>query len=120
MDKIIFNCLLKSSQKPYNPYLWLNVISATKEKKKVPKQKWSEFLKKQTTYYEEVDDYIIEYRLFFNKVNNENKSDFIYKAYLSDFANKEQSFIRQLINLRSIIIKENEKATTVMAEVTVI
>jgi hypothetical protein len=113
MEKIVLNSLLKSTQKPYNQYLWLNIISATKEKRKPPKNdKWNEF----------IDDYIIEYKTVFKEVNSNNsvKSGFIYKSYLSEFAIKEQTFIRQLINLRSIAFKNDEIKNTVMAEVTVI
>ena len=121
MDKIVFNSLLKSTQKPYNPHLWLNILSATKEKKKVPKKEWSKFLKMQTTKYIEVDDYIIEYILIFETGNGERikNKDFVYHAYLSEFANKEQMFIKQLIKLRTAI-KESATTETITTEVTII
>lgn len=113
MEKIVLNSLLKSTQKPFNKYLWLNIISAAKEKRKAPKNdKWNEF----------IDDYIIEYKTVFKDVNSVTsvKSHFIYKSYLSDFAVNEQSFIKQLINLRSIAFKNDEIKNTVFAETTVI
>jgi len=119
MEKIIFNSLLKSTQKPHNQHLWLNILSAVKSKKKVQKQEWNKFLKKQITYYIEVDDYFIEYKLVFETGNGERKNfdDFIYNSYLSDFANKEQFFISQLIKLRASVVNS---AKTIVTEVTII
>lgn len=113
MEKIIFNSLLKSTQKPYNPHLWLNILSATKEKKKVPKKEWSKFLKMQTTKYIDVDDYLIEYKLVFENGKGEKiKNDsLIYHAYLSEFANKEQSFIKQLIKIRTVVVNSGKTIT---------
>jgi hypothetical protein len=121
MDRIVFNCLLKSTQKPINQHLWLNILSAESTKKKVSKQKWNELFKKQTTCYEYVDDYLIEYILVFENGNGEKikNKEFIYHAYLSEFANKEQMYIKELIKLRSSV-KSSATTETVMAEVTVI
>lgn len=115
MDKIVLNSLLKSTKKPYNPHLWLNILSAESTKKKVPKQE------KQTTHYIEVDDYLIEYILVFESGNGEKvkNKDFVYHAYLSEFANKEQTFIKQLIKLRTSV-KESATTETVVAETTII
>jgi hypothetical protein len=117
MEKILFNSLIKSTQKPNNPHLWLNIHSAAKAKKKVPKQEWNDFLKKQTTSYVETDDYLIEYSLVFEKENGERikANAFTYEAYLSEFANKEKEYIKQLIKLRCAV---KESASTVVAEVT--
>ena len=106
MEKILFNSLIKSTQKPNSPHLWLNILSAIKEKKNIPKQGL-------------VDDYIIEYSLVFEKENKEKikVNGFTYKAYLSEFANKEKSFISQLIKMRAAI---EESATTAVAEVAII
>jgi len=120
MEKIIFNSLLKCTQKPNNPHLWFNILSAEKTKKKMPRQEYNKFLKKQTSFYVEVDDYIIEYKLVFGDANGNKQKleNFIYHAYLSEFANKEQSFINQLIKIRSAVIKSS--ATTVVAETTIV
>ena len=121
MDKIILNSLLKSTQKPKNPHLWLNILSAESAKKKVPKHGFDKTLKKQTTNYIEVDDYIIEYILVFETGNGEKvkNKDFIYHAYLSEFADKEQTFINQIIKLRTSV-KESATTETVVAETTII
>lgn len=68
----------------------------------------------QTTHYIEVDDYIIEYILVFETGNGEKvkNKDFIYHAYLSEFANKEQKFINELIKLRTIIKSADTTVTT--------
>ena len=78
-------------------------------------------LKKQTTNYIEVDDYIIEYILVFETGNGEKvkNKDFIYHAYLSEFADKEQTFINQIIKLRTSV-KESATTETVVAETTII
>ena len=121
MDKIFFNSLLKSTQKPYNQHLWLNILSAEKAKKKVPKQEYNKFLKKQSTFYTDVDDYLIEYKTVYENGNGEKikNDDFIYHAFLSEFANKEQSFIRQLIKIRSAVVA-SAKTETVIAETTIV
>lgn len=113
MEKIILNSLLKSTQKPKNPHLWLNILSAIPEKKKVPKSEWSKFLKKQTTNYVEVDDYLIEYILVFETGNGEKikNEEFVYKSYLSEFANKEESLIRQMIKLKTSVQNTTIKTT---------
>lgn len=95
MEKIIFNSLLKNTQKEKT---WFNIISAVKEP----------------------SDYIIEYKIVFEKENGEKRKygDFVYKTNLSSFAKKEQSFIRQLIKIRYAVIKSS--ATTVVAETTIV
>jgi len=105
MNKIIFNSLLKSTQKPYNQHLWLNILSAVKEKKKIPKQEKNKI---------NVYDYLIEYKLVFENGKGEKikNDDFIYHTYLSEFANKEQTFIRQLIKLRDAVIESGKTITT--------
>jgi hypothetical protein len=94
MEKIIFNSLLKNTQKPKT---WFNIISAIKEP----------------------SDYIIEYKIVFEKENGEKikNNDFIYKSSLSSFAKKEQSYINQLIKIRSAVFTA---ATTVVAETTIV
>ena len=88
MEKIIFNSLIKSTKKNN---LWLNILSA-----------------EQT----DNDKHIIEYKVVFeNDVGVKIRhGDFIYRSYLSEFGNKEQSFIRQLIKIRSAVIAS---ATTI-------
>lgn len=95
MEKIIFNSLLKNTQKQKT---WFNIISAVKES----------------------PDYIIEYKIVFEKENGEKikYGDFVYKANLSSFAKKEQSFIRQLIKIRSAVVAVSAK--TVVAETTIV
>ena len=103
MEKVILNSLLKSTKKPYNPHLWLNILSAHPEKKKVLKTEYDKTLKKQTTHYIEVDDYIIKYILVYETGNGEKikNEEFVYNAYLSEFAKKEESLIRQMIKLKT-------------------
>ena len=94
MEKIIFNSLLKNTQKPKT---WFNIISAIKEP----------------------SDYIIEYKIVFEKENGEKikKNDFIYKSSLSSFAKKEQSYINQLIKIRTVVVNGGK---TITAETVVI
>ena len=103
MEYIIFNSLIKST---LNKFLWYNIKSATKGKKKVPKKV------KNSSEYVEVDDYIIEYRILYGdgKVKMDN---FTHSSYLSDFGNKEKSFITQLIKLRTAVVTS---ASTVVTE----
>jgi hypothetical protein len=103
MEYIIFNSLIKST---LNKFLWYNIKSATKGKKKVPRKV------KNSTEYVEVDDYIIEYRILYGdgKVKMDN---FTHSSYLSDFGNKEKSFITQLIKLRTAVATS---ASTVVTE----
>lgn len=107
MEYIIFNSVIKST---LNKFLWYNIKSATKGKKKVPRKV------KNSTEYVEVDDYIIEYRLLYGdgKVKTDN---FTRSSYLSDFGNKEKSFITQLIKLRTTVV---DSASTVVVAETVI
>jgi hypothetical protein len=88
MEKIIFNSLIKSTKKNN---LWLNILSARQINK---------------------DNYIIEYKTIFENDNGEKikADDFTYYSYLSEFGNKEQSFIGQLIKIRSAVIAS---ATTI-------
>lgn len=94
MEKIIFNSLLKNTQKPKT---WFNIISAIKEP----------------------SDYIIEYKIVFEKENGEKikNNDFIYKSSLSSFAKKEQSYINQLIKIRTVVVNSSK---TITAETVVI
>ena len=94
MEKIIFNSLLKNTQKPKT---WFNIISAIKEP----------------------SDYIIEYKIVFEKENGEKikNNDFIYKSSLSSFAKKEQSYINQLIKIRTVVVNGGK---TITAETVVI
>ena len=89
-----------------NKFLWYNIKSARKGKKKVPRKV------KNSTEYVEVDDYIIEYRLLYG--DGKAKTDnFTRSSYLSDFGNKEKSFITQLIKLRTAVVTS---ASTVVTE----
>ena len=103
MEYIIFNSVIKST---LNKFLWYNIKSARKGKKKVPRKV------KNSTEYVEVDDYIIEYRLLYG--DGKAKTDnFTRSSYLSDFGNKEKSFITQLIKLRTAVVTS---ASTVVTE----
>lgn len=97
MERIVFNSLIKSTKKNN---LWLNILSA-----------------------EQIDDdkYIIEYKVVFeNDVGDKIKyGDFTYHSHLSEFGSKEQSFIRQLIKIRSAVIA-SATTSTITAEVTII
>jgi len=97
MERIVFNSLIKSTKKNN---LWLNILSA-----------------------EQIDNdkYIIEYKVVFeNDVGDKIKyGDFTYHSYLSEFGSKEQSFIRQLIKIRSAVIA-SATTDTITAEVTII
>lgn len=107
MEYIIFNSVIKST---LNKFLWYNIKSATKAKKKVPRKV------KNSTEYVEVDDYIIEYRLLYG--DGKAKTDnFTHSSYLSDFGSKEKSFITQLIKLRTAVV---DSASTVVVAETVI
>ena len=102
MEYIIFNSVIKST---LNKFLWYNIKSATKGKKKVSRKV------KNSTEYVEVDDYIIEYRLLYGdgKVKMDN---FTRSSYLSDFGNKEKSFITQLIKLRTAVVNSVSTVVT--------
>lgn len=97
MERIVFNSLIKSTKKNN---LWLNILSA-----------------------EKIDDdkYIIEYKVVFeNDVGDKIKyGDFTYRSNLYEFGSKEQSFIRQLIKIRSAVIA-SATTDTITAEVIVI
>ena len=107
MEYIIFNSVIKST---LNKFLWYNIKSARKGKKKVPRKV------KNSTEYVEVDDYIIEYRLLYG--DGKAKTDnFTRSSYLSDFGNKEKSFITQLIKLRTAVVTS---ASTVVTETVIV
>lgn len=113
MEYIIFNSVIKST---LNKFLWYNIKSATKSKKKVPQKLYDEKLKRNVTSYVEVDDYIIEYKVLYGdgKVKMDN---FTHSSYLSDFGNKEKSFITQLIKLRTAVVTS---ASTVVTETVIV
>ena len=116
MEKFILNSFINSTAKDCIIY---NIISIEQTKKRVPKNEFSKVLKKNTITYYDADDYLIEYKLFTENVNNEKipVGRFSYKSYLSDFKKKEQDFLKELIRAKIAVI---ESATTVVtAEVTV-
>lgn len=115
MDKIYVNSVIRST---LNNKLIYHVLSIEKNKKKVPKSSYSEFLKKKTVNYIENDDYIIEYNLLFENVNNEKVrvNNFTYKSFLSEFGNKEMKFLTAIIKLKGLI----EEKTEVVVEATVV
>ena len=108
-DLIHFNSVIKHST---NIHLWYHVISATKATKRVPKQEFDNVLKKKTTVYKDVDDYLIKYNLLFGE--GKAPSPFLYNSYLSEFDTKERNFITQMINLRNIVT--DKKTKTVVLE----
>ena len=93
MEYIIFNSVIKST---LNKFLWYNIKSA---KKNV-----------------EADDYIIEYKLLYGD-GKAKLDNFIHSSYLSDFGNKEKSFITQLIKLRTAVVNS---VSTVVTETVIV
>lgn len=109
MDKFILNSFINST---LNVKLIYNVISIEPAKKRVAKPVFSDYLKKNTYIYNNVDDYLIEYKLFTELVNGERVpvDNFTHKSFLSEFNPTENKFITELIKLRQAVI---ESATTV-------
>ena len=112
MDKFILNSFINST---LNTKLIYNVISIEPAKKRVAKPVYSNYLKKNTYIYNDVDDYLIEYKLFTEIVNKERVSanNFTYKSFLSEFNPTEKKFIEEMIKLRKAVI---ESATTITTE----
>lgn len=108
-DVINFNSIIKHST---NIHLWYHVISATKTTKRVPKQEFDKTLKRKTTVYKDVDDYLIKYNLLMGE--GKAPSPFLYNSYLSEFDTKERNFITQMIKLRNIV--KDKKTKTVVLE----
>ena len=109
MDKFILNSFINST---LNTKFVYNVISIEPAKKRVAKSVFSNYLKKNTYIYNDVDDYLIEYKLFTELVNGERVpvDNFTHKSFLSEFNPTENKFITELIKLRQAVI---ESATTV-------
>ena len=95
MDKFILNSFINST---LNTKLIYNVISIEPAKKRVAKPVYSNYLKKNTYIYNDVDDYLIEYKLL---------------SFLSEFNPTEKKFIEEMIKLRKAVI---ESATTITTE----
>lgn len=112
MDKFILNSFINST---LNVKLIYNVISIEPAKKRVAKPVYSNYLKKNTYVYNDVDDYLIEYKLFTELVNGERTpvDNFMHKSFLSEFNTTENKFITELIKLRQAVI---ESATTITTE----
>lgn len=112
MDKFILNSFINST---LNVKLTYNVISIEPAKKRVAKPVYSNYLKKNTYVYNDVDDYLIEYKLFTELVNGERTpvDNFTHKSFLSEFNTTENKFITELIKLRQAVI---ESATTITTE----
>lgn len=115
MDKFILNSFINST---LNVKLIYNVISIEPAKKRVAKPVYSNYLKKNTYVYNDVDDYLIEYKLFTELVNGERTpvDNFTHKSFLTEFNTTENKFITELIKLRQAVI---ESATTVTTEVVI-
>ena len=112
MDKFILNSFINST---LNTKFIYNVISIESAKKRVAKPVYSNYLKKNTYVYNDVDDYLIEYKLFTELVNGERTpvDNFTHKSFLSEFNTTENKFITELIKLRQAVI---ESATTITTE----
>lgn len=112
MNKFILNSFINST---LNVKLIYNVISIEPAKKRVAKPVYSNYLKKNTYVYNDVDDYLIEYKLFTELVNGERTpvDNFTHKSFLSEFNTTENKFITELIKLRQAVI---ESATTITTE----
>ena len=72
-----------------------NIISIEPAKKRVAKSVFSNYLKKNTYIYNNVDDYLIEYKLFTEIVNGEKTpvDNFTHKSFLTEFNPTEKKFI---------------------------
>lgn len=116
MDKFILNSFINST---LNVKLIYNVISIEPAKKRVAKPVYSNYLKKNTYIYNNVDDYLIEYKLFTELVNGEKApvDNFTHKSFLTEFNPTEKKFIEEMIKLRKAVI---ESATTVTIETIII
>ena len=116
MDKFILNSFINST---LNTKFVYNIISIEPAKKRVAKSVFSNYLKKNTYIYNDVDDYLIEYKLFTELVNGERTpvDNFTHKSFLTEFNPKENKFISELIKLRKAVI---ESATTVTIETVII
>jgi hypothetical protein len=112
MDKFILNSFINST---LNVKLIYNIISIEHVKKRVAKPVYSNYLKKNTYIYNDVDDYLIEYKLFTELVNGEMVpvDNFTHKSFLSEFNTTENKFITELIKLRQAVM---ESATTITTE----
>jgi hypothetical protein len=115
MDKFILNSFINST---LNVKLIYNVISIESAKKRVAKPVYSNYLKKNTYIYNDVDDYLIEYKLFTELVNGKKVpvDNFTHKSFLTEFNPTENKFITELIKLRQAVI---ESATTITTEVVI-
>ena len=116
MDKFILNSFINST---LNTKFVYNIISIEPAKKRVAKSVFSNYLKKNTYIYNDVDDYLIEYKLFTELVNGEKApvDNFTHKSFLSEFNPTENKFITELIKLRQAVI---ESATTVTTATVII
>jgi len=112
MDKFILNSFINST---LNTKFIYNIISIESAKKRVAKPVYSNYLKKNTYIYNNVDDYLIEYKLFTEIVNGEKTpvDNFTHKSFLTEFNPTEKKFIEEMIKLRKAVI---ESATTITTE----
>ena len=112
MDKFILNSFINNT---LNTKFIYNIISIEPTKKRVVKPVFSDYLKKNTYIYNNVDDYLIEYKLFTELVNGERVpvDNFTHKSFLTEFNPTENKFISELIKLRKAVI---ESATTITTE----
>ena len=118
-DFIYINSTIKDSTRPN---AWYNIISAKKGQRPTVSAKWSDLLKREITKYTYVDDYIIEYKIIFEKENGEKDktNDFIYTAFLSEFHEKEKEYITELLKLSGAIVTAATESETVIVENTIV
>ena len=118
-DFIYINSTIKDSTRPN---AWYNIISAKKGQRPTVSAKWSDLLKREITNYTYVDDYIIEYKIIFEKENGEKdkSNNFIYTAFLSEFHEKEKEYITELLKLSGAIVTAATESETVIVENTII
>jgi hypothetical protein len=118
-DFIYINSTIKDSTRNY---VWYNIISAKKGQRPTVSAEWSDLLKREITKYTYVDDYIIEYKIIFEKENGEKDktNDFIYTAFLSEFHEKEKEYITELLKLSGAIVTAATESETVIVENTIV
>ena len=118
-DFVYINSTIKDSTRDY---AWYNIISAKKGQRPTVSAEWSDLLKREVTKYTYVDDYIIEYKIIFEKENGEKdkSNNFIYTAFLSEFHEKEKEYITELLKLSGAIVTAATESETVIVEKTII
>ena len=118
-DFVYINSTIKDSTRDC---AWYNIISAKKGQRPTVSAEWSDLLKREVTKYTYVDDYIIEYKIIFEKENGEKDkaNDFIYTAFLSEFHEKEKEYITELLKLSGAIVTAATESETVIVENTIV